>query len=151
MLRASALCGCLLLAGLPSRAAEEPMRLRLDMPQTIGDLEAVCTGIGTEARQDPRWTAYPLRVEVAGAGGQLLGEVGLTVTRQDRPLLSVRCGGPWLLVRLPPGAARITAEFEGRMVAANTNVPATGQGRVILRFPQQGGTVSPEYVPPGTR
>jgi hypothetical protein len=151
MLRPSILSLCVMCLSMPSHAADEASRLPLDRPQAMRDVEAVCTGIGTEARQDPRWNAYPLRVEVAGAGGQLLGEVTLTVTRENQPLLSVRCTGPWLLVRLPPGAVRVTAEFEGRMVAANANVPATGQGRVTLRFPQQGGTVSPEYVPPGTR
>jgi hypothetical protein len=130
--------------------AEGPVRLRLDQPETVNGVEAACTGIGTESREDPRWGAYPLRVETAGQGGQLLGDVQLTVLKAGQPLLSVRCNGPWLLLRLAPGAYRIAGEFETRMAAANANVPARGQGRVTLRFPNAGGSISPEYVPPGT-
>jgi hypothetical protein len=140
----------LISSGVLAADAEGPVRLRLDQPETMRNIEAVCTGIGTESREDPRWAAYPLRIEVAGQGGQLLGDVQLTVMKAGQPLISVRCNGPWLLLRLDPGAYRITGEFETRMAAANANVPARGQGRVTLRFPDAGGIISPEYVPPGT-
>ena len=152
MTRIALLCAAALVSSAAGFAAaqEGPVRLRLDQPETMRGIEAVCTGIGTESREDPRWSAYPLRVEVAGQGGQLLGDVQLTLLKAGQALISVRCTGPWLLVRVEPGAYRVTADFEGRMVAANANVPARGQGRVILRVPDAGGTVSPEYVPPGT-
>jgi hypothetical protein len=116
----------------------------------VNNIEVVCTGIGREVREDPRWNAYPLRVEIAGNQGQLLGDVRVTLKRGEEALLSVICGGPWLLSKLPQGAYRVTAEIQGRVVNVNANVPATGQGRVIVRFPELGGAISPEYTPPTT-
>jgi hypothetical protein len=130
--------------------AQDTPRLTLDTPTPIQNIQTVCTGIGSTSRQDPRWAEYPLRIEVAGSGGQFLGDVQLSITSGGRNMITVRCGGPWLLLRLPPGAYRVNGSFEGRMVEAAANVPAMGQGRVILRFPDAGGAVSPEYVPPGT-
>ena len=150
MHRAIATLGLAFAFALPVQAQEAP-RLTLDVPTPVQNIEAACTGIGSTSREDPRWATFPLRIEAAGAGGQFLGDVQLSVTSGDRNLITVRCGGPWLLLRLPPGAYRVNGSFEGRTAQANANVPATGQGRVILRFPDAGGAVSPEYVPPGGR
>ena len=119
-------------------------RLLPDQPRRLEEVEAVCTGISLDARQDPRWQAYPLKVEVAGKGGQYLGEVTLSLLRQDKEIATVACDGPWILFRVPAGRYQLKAETEGRTVTSAAFVPATGQGRVILRFPDVGG----EIVPP---
>lgn len=141
-----------IVACAPSAIAAETdvVPLTLDRPAMVRDIEVVCTGIGREVREDPRWGVYPLRVEIAGNQGQFLGDVRVTIKRGEEALLSVVCGGPWLLARLPQGAYRVTAEIEGRVVNANANAPANGQGRVIIRFPELGGAVSPEHTPPPT-
>jgi hypothetical protein len=148
--RAIATLGLAFACALSVQAQEAP-KLTLDVPTPVQNIQTACTGIGSTSREDPRWAAYPLRIEAVGAGGQFLGDVQLSVTSGNQTLITVRCGGPWLLLRLPPGAYRVNGSFEGRAVQANANVPATGQGRVILRFPDAGGAVSPEYVPPGAR
>lgn len=135
----------------PAFAAEaDAVPLTLDRPAMVGGIEVACTGIGREVREDPGWNAYPLRVEIAGNKGQLLGDARVTIKRGEEALLTVICGGPWFLARLPQGAYRVTAEIEGHAVNVNANVPANGQGRIIIRFPELGGAVSPEYAPPTT-
>jgi hypothetical protein len=133
-----------LVAGTPAAGQE---RLSFDQPQQVSGIEFVCTGIGSSSRADPRWASYPLRVEVAGADGQFLGNVEIAVERDGAALARVICGGPWILARLDAGAYSVTAGFEGLTTSGDVNVPASGQGRLILRFPESGGAVSPEHVP----
>ena len=123
--------------------------LPLDTPRTMRTMEAVCTGIGQDAREDPRWSSYPLRIEIAGRAGQYLGESEVTLMKGGEAVASVRCEGPWLLFKLEPGAYSVTAEIEGVSKSAKVTVSGKGQARVVLRFPEQGGTTSPEYVPKG--
>jgi hypothetical protein len=40
--------------------------LPFDSPVSMRAMEAVCTGIGADARNDPRWPSYPLRIELVG-------------------------------------------------------------------------------------
>ena len=106
----------------------------MDTPQIMRTIEAVCTGVGADVRSDPRWATYPLRVEVAGASGEFLGAVQVTLTKGDEALASINCGGPWVLFKLMPGPYSVTAEFAGVSKTAQVNVGASGQARVILRF-----------------
>lgn len=112
--------------------------LPFDSPVTMRDMEAVCTGIGADARTDPRWPTYPLRIELVGRAGEYLGEALVTVSKGGEAVIGARCGGPWLLLKLPPGAYDVTAEVEGRSMMSRATVRATGQARVVLRFPDLG-------------
>ena len=124
---------------LPSAYAQETAPpLPFDSPVSMRDMEAVCTGIGADARNDPRWAAYPLRVELVGRAGEYLGEALVTVSKGSEAVIGVRCGGPWLLLKIPPGAYDVKAEVEGRSMNSRANVAATGQARVVLRFPELG-------------
>ena len=130
--------------GFPATAlAQEGLPLKPDTPIQVGTVEAVCTGVGSTARQNPAWRAYPLKIEVTGRGGRYLADVHLTLTQSERTIASVHCDGPWLLFKLPPGRYRVEAEVEGRKENSSALVPVTGQGRVILRFPDPGGDVGP--------
>jgi hypothetical protein len=122
----------------PNSAALVP-----DTPTKVGDMVAVCTGVGVDARQNPAWTDYPLKIEVAGRGGQYLGDIRLTLTQNGNMLATLFCGGPWILLRLPPGRYNVAVETEGKTVSSAAFVPITGQGRVILRFPELRGAVGP--------
>ena len=137
------------LSGAALAQIETAPPLPLDTPRSMRSMEAVCTGVGTDARADPRWAAYPLKIEIAGRNGQFLGEAQVTVTKGDEAVVSVRCGGPWVLFRIEPGAYGVTAEVGGVARSSRVNVGGKGQARVVIRFPDQGGTVSPEYVPQG--
>ena len=109
--------------------------LRMDTPTVIAGVETVCTGASLDARQDPRWDSYGLKVEFAGAGGRYLGDESLTLRKAGAPLLDVTCSGPWLLFRLPPGRYDVEARIASQNASSAAFVPATGQGRIILRFP----------------
>lgn len=114
-----------------------------DTPTRAGDVEAVCTGVSLEARENPAWNAYPLKIEVAGRGGQYLGDVRLVLSQKSKTFATLTCGGPWILFRIPAGRYQVQAETEGKTVSSATMVPAMGQGRVILRLLELGGTLSP--------
>ena len=117
-----------------------------DVPARTENAEAVCTGIGLDARQNPAWAGYPLKIEVAGRGGQYLGDVHLVLSQKNKTIASLTCGGPWILFRVPTGRYQVEAQTEGRTVSSAAFVPAAGQGRIILRFPELGGEVSPPLV-----
>jgi len=124
---------------LSANSAWAAEKLQMDVPRHIGDIEAACTGVGLDSRQDPRWQSYPLKVEIAGQGGQYLGDVVLTVSRDGKEVISVQCDGPWLLFRIAPGRYQIRAETDGKTVQSMASIPFAGQGRIILRFPDLGG------------
>jgi len=135
------------IASAAASAAEKTPAMPFDTPMNMRAIEAVCTGIGSDAREDPRWNAYPLKVELAGKAGQLLGEAQITISKGGEALASVNCGGPWVLFKLMPGAYEVKADVEGTSKTAKVNVGGKGQARVTIRFPEIGGATSPEYVP----
>ena len=143
----AALFSALALPGAALAQIETAPALPFDAPQTMRSMEAVCTGIGSDSRVDPRWGAYPLKIEVVGIQGQYLGEAQITVTKGAEAVVSVRCGGPWVLFRLEPGAYGVTAEVGGATKSAKVTVSGKSQARVVIRFPDQGGAVSPEFKP----
>jgi hypothetical protein len=106
----------------------------LDKPMSMRAIEAVCTGITSDARADPRWAAYPLRIEVVGPGGEFLGDAQVTLSKGDEALAAVNCGGPWVLFKVMPGAYGVSAEVQGVTKTARVNVSGSGQSRVVLRF-----------------
>jgi hypothetical protein len=127
--------------------AQNANRIPLDEPTQVGGVEAVCTGASLDSRNDPRWGAYPMRVEVAGKGGQFLGDVMLRVSKGDQDVLNVTCGGPWILAKLPPAHYVVAATVGSKTVTSAVAVPASGQGRTIVRFPDTGGTIETPGVP----
>lgn len=122
-------------SALPARA-QEPSILAIDTPTKIADIETVCTGIGLDARQDPRWASYALKVEIAGAGGRYLGDEIVSLRRDGKTLLTARCSGPWVLFAIPAGRYEVEAQFGGQTIKSAAFVSATGQGRIILRVPE---------------
>ena len=123
---------CALLWASPSLA--QPQALPPDKPVMVGGIEVVCTGVGLDARQDARWSAYPLKVEIAGAGGRYLGDIAFQLKKDGATMVSASCDGPWMLFRVAPGRYQVQASIDGHSVASSAIVPAAGQGRIILRF-----------------
>ena len=128
---------CAVLMPLSTRAQSLP----IDTPLTVNGVEAVCTGIGLDARADPRWKSFSLKIEVAGPGGSYLADERVTVSAANNPLLTVTCSAPWLLFRLPPGRYQVEAAIGSETVRSAAFVPVEGQGRIILRFG------APESIP----
>jgi hypothetical protein len=128
-----AVCLLLVSAGV---AAAQPAALALDAETTIAGVDVACTGIG-QTRLDPRWAAYPVRIEFSNARSEYLtdGEIALSDAR-GRPILDLRCDGPWILLKLKPGAYRV----EGRIANAKPRTarfrpPSQGQMRLVLQVP----------------
>ena len=121
--------------GLAQAAHGEPVTLAMHTPTKINGVETVCTGVGLDARENPLWDGYSLKVEIAGSAGRYLGDENVTVRNNGTDLLSLSCAGPWILFQLPPGHYEIMAEIGGNTVSSPAFVSDTGQGRIILRFP----------------
>src|SRR5437763_7852691 len=84
---------------MPQHQGSTPM----DTPTAVGGIGAVCTGVGEEA-QNPRWLAYPVRIEFSNGGAQYLAGAHVQVTTAGgKPIAGVDCDGPWVLFRLEPG------------------------------------------------
>jgi hypothetical protein len=123
---------------LPAQAQETaapPPPLPFDSPVTMRDMEAVCTGIGADARTDPRWPTYPLRIKLVGRAGGYR-EALVTVSKGGEAVIGARCGGHGS-AEAAPGAYDVTAEVEGRTMMSRER-GRDGQARVVLRFPDLG-------------
>jgi len=120
-----------LVLSAPAPAAPLPM----DVPVVLGSVETVCTGIG-EGKNDPRWKAYPIRVEfadaqahyIAGAHVTLADAAGATAAEFD-------CSGSWVMLSMPRGLYSVSAQIGTATATEKFQTPATGQLRVVLRFP----------------
>ncbi|MEO7026493.1 MAG: hypothetical protein ABI056_02970 [Caulobacteraceae bacterium] len=129
-----------------SAAAPEtaPIVVPLDSEATVGGLRVACTGVG-QSKDDPRWKAYPIRIEFSNPAGDLLANGAIKVSNPAGAVLaSVSCEGPWILLR-PAGvvtgakaAYRVAGWLPGKGYPSQTATfvtPASGQRIVDLRFP----------------
>lgn len=118
-------------------AADSATFMPSDTPVDVNGFELACTGIGDEAQSDPRWKAFPVRLEFAGGNAQYLADVEATVfDAAGKELFRVRCDSPWILAKLPPARYRVQGTFRNLAKGANFVAPAKGQARIIVRFPE---------------
>ena len=86
------------------RRLAQTVRLPVDKPMDVAGTQVACTGVGTNERDDPQWSAYPFKkLQLAVPNGALLGETDVTVSGGNRPPIAVHCAGPWVLFQLPAG------------------------------------------------
>jgi hypothetical protein len=110
-----------------------------DQPMMVSGIETVCTGTTTDVRADPKWRDYSLRLEFAGKDGQYLGDETVNISGNGSSI-SVHCGGPWVLMKLPSGTYKVSAEVpEAGHKDLTVHVPT----HVVVRFPNAGGEVVP--------
>ena len=137
----AALAATLALGAMPATA--QPVRIPLDHETTIAGVGVACTGIG-QTKDDPKWQAYPVRVEFAGPGGEYLANETLMLSdAKGAQILAVSCEGPWILLKLPVGKPyRIDGQV-GRTaevtVSAAVRAPSHGQATYVLNFAARGG------------
>lgn len=118
-------------------AADSATFMPSNVPVEINGYEMACTGIGDEAQSDPRWKAFPVRIEFAGGNAQYLADVEASLfDAAGRQLARVRCDSPWLLVKLPPARYRVQGTYRSQVRSANFMAPKKGQARIIVRFPE---------------
>ena len=122
----------------PAHADSLPM----DQPITVNGIETACSGIGDEPKTDPRWTAYPIRVEFSNGGAQYLSGAHVTLSEGGKALTSFDCSGAWVLFKnLKPGAsykvaATITSQSGAGEKSATFTPHSSGQQRVVIQFPK---------------
>lgn len=135
------MCGAVAIAatGVAVRA-DDDRAMPLDRPVEVDGYELACTGVGDEAREEPRWTEYPVRIEFANRDAQYLADIDVAVADADgRLLFAVLCQSPWLLAKLPPAKYTATGTFEGITKTATFKAPATGQSRIVITFSEVAG------------
>lgn len=139
--RAVRLAACLAALGSTTVArAEGGVRLPLDTATTVSGVEVACTGIG-QTKDNPKWQAYPVRLEFSDTTGAYVSDETLTVAagRGGSPLLAVSCSAPWVLMKLPPGRDyHVTASLTGNGAPTRSAVvkaPEHGQARFVFAFP----------------
>ncbi|HEY3637041.1 MAG TPA: hypothetical protein VGK90_02735 [Rhizomicrobium sp.] len=120
--------------------ANAQQHMPMDTPTTIGGVQVVCTGVGDGAQTDPRWHAYPIRIEFSNKAAQYLSGAHVDLsTSAGKTLASVDCDGAWVLFQLPSGSYKATATLlsqpGGGSASASFSPPASGQKRVVIQFP----------------
>jgi hypothetical protein len=123
----------------PCLGQDTPTPVGLDKEVTIGGVDIACSGIGQE-KSDPRWLAYPTRVEFSNPKQEYLSDGAVTVANaKGERLASVSCEGPWILLRpTTPGSYSIEGWIPGTGTKPQHGAfhsPGAGQVRLVLRFP----------------
>jgi hypothetical protein len=125
-------------AGFLWPASADP--LPMDTPVNADGVESVCTGIGSD-QDDPRWKAYPVRVEFSNGGAQYLAGAHVVLSSGGKTMTAFDCAGAWVLFKLAPGTYKVTASLlynqGGGTRSAAFSPPASGQKRVVLQFPKK--------------
>ncbi len=131
----------LVLAGLAGAVATpaQAAHMAMDRPVTMNGITAVCTGIGEDARNDPRWKAYPVRIEFSNDGAQYLAGAHVVLKAAGGDTLAdLECSGSWVLFQLPTGNYTVSGTLLAHpdLPARNARFspPVSGQKRVVLEF-----------------
>jgi hypothetical protein len=112
----------------------------MDRPVSIGSIQAVCTGVGEVSENGSRWLTFPIRLEFSNKGAQYLSGVHVDLSSGGgKPMGSLDCDGPWVLLGVLPGTYRVSATLlsqpGGGTASATFTTPTSGQKRVGLQFP----------------
>lgn len=133
MLKTSAIT--LFFLGMTAAAFADSMPM--DQPVQMNGLETVCTGVG-ETKDDPKWLAYPVRIEFSNGGAQYLSGATVRISEGANTVASLDCAGAWVLLKGAPGNYRVDASIDGssaKPVSATFRMGAGAQKRIVLRFP----------------
>ena len=109
-----------------------------DMPTTINGVETVCTGVGS-AKDDPRWSSYPVKIVLATSGGANLANAHVSLSKNGQEVAGLDCDAPWILFKPGAGSYTATASLIGGSTTAHANFSTSGSGaqkEVTLVFPR---------------
>jgi hypothetical protein len=99
--------------------AEQALAVQ-DTPTTINGVETVCTGVGS-AKDDPRWSAYPIKIVLATTGGANLANAHVSLTKGNQEVAGLDCDAPWILFKPPAGSYTATASLIGATNSAHAS------------------------------
>ena len=110
----------------------------MDAPTKLGNITAVCTGVGS-AKDENQWSSYPIKLEFSNGGAQFVsGENVKLMNQTGAQIAEFDCTGPWVILNLPKGSYSVTATVAQSNLgprSAKFDTPATGQKRVEIQFP----------------
>jgi hypothetical protein len=140
-MRALTFAACFAIAAVVACAtakADDADTMPNDEPIDVNGVRLACTGVGDEAKEDPRWAEFAMRIEFANRNAEYLADVYVSVSdaKGEKMFEEMRCDSPWFLADLPPGKYSISATVEGVTETAKFTAPKSGQSRVVVRFPQ---------------
>jgi hypothetical protein len=108
-----------------------------DTPTTINGVEVVCTGVGS-AKDDPRWSAYPVKIVLATTGGANLANAHVSLSKGGKEVAGLDCDAPWILFKPPAGSYTVTATLiggSGQSHSANFTTSGSGaQKEITIAF-----------------
>lgn len=133
---------CLLFAGLAfSTAAMAQTPDAPVEPRTENGLRYLCGGIGLDESEYMKSQArsHGLLMTFATTDGSYLAKVHIDIAdSRGKPLMSVDCDAPMLLVDLPRGNRyRILAQTGGASLSRTASVKSGGGNRVVFVWPIQ--------------
>lgn len=107
-----------------------------DQIQTYQGHRYACTGVGSDARNDPRWDGFPLKMVFTTKNGNFLSDISATLSNDAGDVVLVaQCDGPWLLAELEAGryTARLIAQGQYEQ-SVDFRVGGDGQTQVVVPF-----------------
>ena len=113
-----------------------------DTPTTVNGVEMVCTGVGS-AKDDPRWSAYPVKIVLATTGGANLANAHVSLLKGGQEVAGTDCDAPWILFKPPAGSYTATASLIGGGGAAKSaSFTTSGSGpqkeiNLLFRVPPE--------------
>jgi hypothetical protein len=135
---------CLLFAGIVfsqtamAQTPEAPVQ-----PRTENGLRYLCGGVGLDESDYMKSEArlHGLLMTFTTVDGSYLAKVHVDIAdNRGKPLMSVDCDAPMLLVDLPRGDRyRILAQTGGASLSRSASVKAGGGNRVVFVWPMQDG------------
>jgi hypothetical protein len=135
---------CLLFAGIVfSQAAMAQTPEAPVQPRTENGLRYLCGGVGLDESDYMKSEArlHGLLMTFTTVDGSYLAKVHVDIAdNRGKPLMSVDCDAPMLLVDLPRGDRyRILAQTGGASLSRSASVKAGGGNRVVFVWPMQDG------------
>jgi hypothetical protein len=118
-------------------AGDSATEMPADEPMEVNGIRLACTGVGDDAKRDPRWRAYAMRIEFANASAEYVSDVTVRIAKvgDGEALFNVRCDSPWVLADLDAGKYELTGTFDGQTKTQVFTAPKKGQTRLVVRFP----------------
>ena len=108
-----------------------------DQPAMIGGVETVCTGVGS-AKDNPAWSAYPVKLVFANPAGQNLAQVHVAVLQGAKAVVETHCDAPWVLMKLPAGSYSVAATVGARVGKASFSTKGGAQQEITVMLPPSG-------------
>lgn len=108
----------------------------IDQETTVNGIQAACTGVGDQQENNARWRQYPVKVVLSGTGHQFFAGETVSVTKGDgTQVAQMTCNGPWVLMKLEPGAYHATVDLPGHPAKTVAfTAPSRGQREVNVVY-----------------